>query len=125
MPVHSRSFELGPRGEKEKGEQLFKDKCASCHTVHEEEGHSRGPNLHRVFGRISGTGKDYNYSPPVRVKRLIWDEETLYEFLRAPTKYIPLSGIECPAVPDAKQRADLVCYLKEAAGKTEYEHRPM
>jgi hypothetical protein len=56
----------------------------------------QGPNLGGLFGRQSGTVESFSYSKANKEKAVVWAEETLYEYLLNPKKYIP--GTALPAV---------------------------
>ena len=49
----------------------------------------QGPNLGGLFGRQSGTMEGFSYSKANKEKAVHWDENTLYDYLLAPKKYIP------------------------------------
>jgi cytochrome c2 len=50
---------------------------------------SQGPNLGGLFGRTSGTQAGFAYSKANKEKAITWNEDTLYEYLLNPKKYIP------------------------------------
>ena len=52
-------------------------------------GHLQGPNLGGLFGRTSGTAAGYSYSSANKEKAVTWGEDTLYDYLLNPKKYIP------------------------------------
>ena len=69
------------------GEKVFK-KCKACHYADREK-HKTGPHLVNVIGRTAGSLEDYKkYSKAMKASGIVWDEETLTEYLRAPKKYI-------------------------------------
>ena len=69
------------------GEKVFK-KCKACHYADREK-HKTGPHLVNVIGRTAGSLEDYKkYSKAMKASGIVWDEETLIEYLRAPKKYI-------------------------------------
>jgi len=48
------------------------------------------------------------------VDGLIWNDETLDEFLRNPTKFVPGTPMGYVGVKDDQDRADLIVYLRAA-----------
>ena len=69
------------------GEKVFK-KCKACHYADREK-HKTGPHLVNLIGRTAGSLEDYKkYSKAMKASGIVWDEETLTEYLRAPKKYI-------------------------------------
>ncbi len=112
-------------GDAAKGEKLFKGflQCSSCHSL--EVGETKvGPTLAGLFGRKAGSVEGFKrYSKAMANSQVIWDEETLSEFLKAPRKFIPENKMEfepggiVPRVSSAQHRADLIAYLKEATAQ--------
>ena len=69
------------------GEKVFK-KCKACHYADREK-HKTGPHLVNLIGRTAGSLEDYKkYSKAMKASGIVWDEETLTEYLRVPKKYI-------------------------------------
>ena len=69
------------------GEKVFK-KCKACHYADREK-HKTGPHLVNLIGRTAGSLEDYKkYSKAMKASGIVWDKETLTEYLRAPKKYI-------------------------------------
>ena len=69
------------------GEKVFK-KCKACHYADREK-HKTGPHLVNLIGRTAGSREDYKkYSKAMKASGIVWDEETLTDYLRAPKKYI-------------------------------------
>ncbi|EAU83294.1 cytochrome c [Coprinopsis cinerea okayama7 len=101
-------------GDASKGASLFKTRCAQCHTLGNGEPHKVGPNLFGIFGRKSGTGEGYSYTAANINKGVTWTEETMWEYLENPKKYIPGTKMAFAGLKKEKDRNDLVTYLKEA-----------
>ena len=72
-----------------KGANLFKTRCAQCHTLKAGEGNKIGPELHGLFGRKSGQVAGFSYTDANKDKGVEWKEDTLFEYLENPKKYIP------------------------------------
>lgn len=64
-------------GDAKKGANLFKTRCAQCHTVVESEGNKIGPNLHGLFGRKTGSVEGFSYTDANKQKGITWNEDTL------------------------------------------------
>jgi len=50
----------------------------------------------------------------MKKSKLVWDEKTLDRFLANPMKVVPGTAMTYEGVTDAKDRADLIAYLREA-----------
>jgi len=101
-------------GDAKKGANLFKTRCAQCHTLGEGEGNKIGPNLHGLFGRHTGSVEGFSYTDANKQKAIEWNQDTLFEYLENPKKYIPGTKMAFGGLKKDKDRNDLITHLREA-----------
>ncbi|KAL9083300.1 MAG: hypothetical protein Q9159_005863 [Coniocarpon cinnabarinum] len=100
-------------GDAKKGAGLFKTRCAQCHNLKAEEGNKIGPNLHGLFGRKTGQVEGFSYTEANKNKAVKWEEDTLFEYLENPKKYIPGTKMAFGGLKKPKDRNDLITFLRE------------
>lgn len=101
-------------GDAKKGATLFKTRCAQCHTLAAGEPNKVGPNLHGLIGRKTGSVDGFSYTSANVNKGITWEENTLFEYLENPKKYIPGTKMAFAGLKKEKDRNDLITYLKDA-----------
>ena len=67
-----------------------------------------------MFGRVSGTTEGFSYYAANKNKGVTWNEETLYDYLLNPKKYIPGTKMVFAGLKKEQDRADFIAYLKDA-----------
>ena len=91
------------------GKQDFAQ-CSVCHSTDGTNG--VGPSLQGIVGRKSGTFAGFRYSRAMKGADITWDDKTLDSYLADPQKAIPGNVMPFSGLADAKQRGDLIAYLK-------------
>jgi len=94
-----------------RGEQLY-ERCMGCHSI---EAHRTGPRHCGLFGRHAGTQPGFEgYSAAMRRSGIVWDARTLDRFLSNPAKAVPGTAMGYAGIADARERSELIAYLREA-----------
>jgi cytochrome c len=94
----------------QRGEQIYA-RCLACHALAYDR---VGPRHCGLFGRLAGSVPGYEYSQAMKHSRISWNEKTLDLFLAKPLAMVPGSTMTYDGVPEPKDRADLIAYLKSA-----------
>ncbi len=94
------------------GAKLFKNQCATCHTVHASDPKRQGPTLEGVFGRKAGSVTDFHYSAGFAKADWTWDDAHLDAWLTNPQAVIP-GAIMPYRQGKAEVRAAIIGYLKD------------
>jgi cytochrome c len=102
-----------PRADAEDSSQQGKravEVCLACHTVDKSNG--LGPSLAGVVGRAAGSIPGFRYSRAMRNAKIVWDERTLNAYVADPQKVIPGNAMPFAGIPDGRERAEVIEYLK-------------
>ncbi|KAI6206672.1 Cytochrome c domain-containing protein [Aphelenchoides besseyi] len=105
-----------PEGDYEKGKKVFKMRCAQCHEI-SSTATKTGPTLNGVIGRKSGQVPGFDYSAANKNKGVTWTQETLFDYLRDPKKYIPGTKMVFAGLKKEQERADLIKFIEVEGGK--------
>lgn len=95
-----------------RGEQLYA-RCTACHALATDR---VGPRHCGLLGRRAGSVAGFEYSAAMRKSGLVWDEKTLNLFLAKPLALVPGSTMTYDGISDARDRGDLIAYLKAVNG---------
>lgn len=105
---------FGADGDATRGQRIFRA-CAACHSL-EADKNMTGPSLSGLFGRKAGSLTSFSrYSTPLKSSGVIWNDETLDQWIADPQHVVPGNQMTFPGVKDRAQRSDLLAFLKETA----------
>lgn len=68
--------------------------------------------MHGLFGRKTGQVEGFSYTSANVNKGVTWGNDTLFEYLENPKKYIPGTKMAFAGLKKAKDRNDLITYLE-------------
>jgi cytochrome c len=95
------------------GERMYRA-CVACHSL-EPDKNMTGPSLADIWNRKSGGLPSFpRYSPVLKSAGIIWNDDTLDEWIKDPQRFIPGNTMTFAGLKDARQRADLLAFLRDA-----------
>lgn len=100
-------------GNIERGKKLF-NQCKACHSLTKTNRPRLGPDLADLFSRHAGTHTTYQYSAALVEADFVWSAERLNEWLAKPNSFLPGNKMPYAGMRSAKDRQDLIAYLKKA-----------
>jgi len=87
--------------------------CKACHSFEAGQPSPIGPNLHDLVGRKIASVEGFNYSPALKAHAgEEWTYENLNHWLTNPQVFASGTTMGFPGLPDAKQRADVILFLR-------------
>lgn len=95
-------------GDAARGEELYNSRCIACHSP---DANRVGPRHRGVVGRKAGSLPDFNYSKAVKSSGVIWDDQTLDQWLANPQGFVPGQRMNF-RVSDPADRADIIAFLR-------------
>src|SRR5256885_8560890 len=100
-------------GDIARGQQDFRA-CAQCHSL-EPNRNMTGPSLAGLWGRKAGSLPSFErYSDALKSSGIIWDDRSLDGWLSDPDRMVPDNEMPFNGIKDARDRADLLAFLKGA-----------
>src|SRR6516164_369724 len=95
------------------GQRLF-GTCAACHSLQPDQSMT-GPSLAGLWNRKAGSLASFSrYSPALKSANIVWNDKTLDDWITNPQHLVPGNEMTFDGIKDARQRADLLAFLKEA-----------
>jgi cytochrome c len=103
-------------GNPAQGQRVF-GACAACHSLQPDQ-NMTGPSLADVWNRkAAGLESFSRYSPALKSANIVWNDKTLDEWINDPQHVVPGNQMTFAGIKDARQRANLLAFLKEATQK--------
>lgn len=93
-----------------RGQNLFRAKCAACHSI----GCNRnGPKLEGLVGRQAGSVVGFKYySEELKRSGIVWSEKTIDEYIADPAKMIPGTSMAgALRVESATERREIIAHV--------------
>jgi len=107
-------------GDSGRGQRSF-GPCAACHSLQPDR-NMTGPSLAGLWDRKAGTLPSFSrYSPALKSSGIVRTDATLDKWLVDAQQLVPGNAMTFPGIEDARVRADLLAFLKDA---TQSGHAP-
>ena len=87
------------------------ERCALCHNTNKDGGSGLGPNLFQVTGRKAAALPDFPYSSALKNSHIVWTDDKLKAWVRAPARLGPGSRMTFAGLSDPGQANDVIAYL--------------
>jgi len=104
----------GAQGDEQAAAVAELQKCKICHSLEKGGPNRVGPNLYGMFGRKAGSAAGFAYSDAMKQSGIVWDDDSVAQFLRAPKDALPGNRMSFPGVKDEAVLRGLVQSLKQA-----------
>jgi len=107
---------LAADGNPAHGQNVF-GACATCHSLLPDQ-NMTGPSLAGVWDRKAGSLATFSrYSDALKTANIVWNDKTLDEWINDPQHVVPGNQMTFAGIKDARQRTDLLAFLREATQK--------
>jgi len=113
LAVASVLLASGIKGSAPRGQRVF-GACAACHSLQPDK-NMTGPSLANLWNRKAGRLPSFSrYSPALKSSDIVWNDDTLDEWIKDPQHLVPGNEMTFAGIKDAQPRADLLAFMKEA-----------
>ena len=93
--------------------------CIACHSFNQGGRAGLGPNLYGVVGGPHAHMQGFEYSAALKSHTGPWTFDELDKWLTKPSAYAPGTKMSFAGIPDPKERADVIDYLRTNAATPE------
>ncbi len=101
---------LAQDGDPAAGEKVFRQ-CQACHVIDAQQNRV-GPYLAGIIGRPAGTAEGFKYSDAMANSGIVWNEETIAEYLANPRSYVEGNRMAFAGLRNEQQIADVIAYIQ-------------
>src|SRR5262245_18390930 len=99
-------------GDAARSERMYRA-CVACQSL-EPNRNMTGPSLAELWKRQAGSLASFpSYSPALKSSGIIWNDDTLDEWIKDPQRSMPGNTMTFPGIKDTRQRSDLLAFLKD------------
>ena len=98
------------------GAKVFAAKCATCHSIVNDQPGALGPNLLGVVSRRPASVPSFAYSVALRARTGLWTPVSLDWYLIDPTGRVPGTYMAFSGLKNDAARAAVICFLETAGG---------
>ena len=92
-------------------------RCQQCHDLTKGGPNLIGPNLWNIVNRPRATQPGYSYSSAMSANHDPWTYDKLFAYLKLPAAMVPGTMMTFAGLPSAKDRSDLIAYLRTLSDK--------
>ncbi|MGH7209903.1 MAG: c-type cytochrome, partial [Acetobacteraceae bacterium] len=93
--------------------------CTACHSFAEGGPTIVGPDLYNMVGQQVATVPGFDFSAALKKHHGPWTYAELNQWIKDPAAYAPGTKMTFAGVPSAKERADIIMYLRSLSPKPE------
>jgi cytochrome c len=118
-PPAAPAAEAGPdiaHGDVAHGKEISA-RCQQCHNLTKGGPNMIGPNLWDIVNRPRASHPGFDYSSAMSAKHDPWTYANLFEYLKLPAAMVPGTKMTFAGLPSAKDRTDLIAYLRTLSDK--------
>lgn len=103
------------------GQRVFRI-CADCHQIGPAARAGFGPELNGIIGRPAASTRDYHYSAAMRNAKIVWTEDQLRAFLKAPGDVVPGTKMRLWGLSNEQDLNNLLAYLRTFSPGASAQH---
>jgi len=101
-----------PDGDAGAGRDIFEQHCSACHAIEGgDDKNASAPSMSGIAKRPAGS-TGFKYSGAMKKSGIVWTDKHLFQFIKAPAKYVPGTRMSFAGLDSEEERGNLIAYLK-------------